>query len=409
MTTKKDILVHVDKRDNQIKIQTAVVQNGELVDYSIDNMNEQSLVGNIYKGSVTNIFPGTQSCFVNIGTEKNAILFAKDLISRSNTAEPRPIETLLRTGQKVIVQVLKDATGDKGSRVTTKITLPGKYLVLLPGVEQIAVSRKISAPEEQLRLKTFIKENAPEGFGLIARTESKSVAEYHLLNDLSMLKQQWNRLQKKESADQIPLCIHLEYDIYKKLLFKIMENNISRLIVDEKNPYKELLNRASSRFSDISYKIQLYSEPYHIFAFYGISGKIKNLSARKIWLNCGAYIVIDKTEAMTVIDVNSGKFTGQRSFDETVLKINTESVIESARQIRMRDIGGIIIIDIIRMSNSELYKPVLSALEEELKKDKQKTTVVGITRLGLLELTRKKTGIDLLEKNTHSLMDAEGK
>ena len=449
---KKDILVHVQKEENgETVFQTAVVQNGELIDYDFNDTKDQSLVGNIYKGSVTSIFPGTQSCFVDIGLQKNSVLYAKDLnqhplqeqiaaiktisgtapilpilqnspashkttslkVDTDGAEKPKavekvkeakdlkafpPIEGLLRTGQQIIVQVIKDATGDKGPRITTKITLPGKYAVLIPNAADSFVSRRITDSIEQARLKSILNEYSADGYGLIARTESEGISKRLIRNDIYALLTQWAQITRKINHSKTPLCIHVEFDFYKGLLNRSLENDIAKLITDDKTAYKELLNRASSNLIDISYKIQHFAEPYQLFSFFGIAHEIKNLSMRKIWLKCGAYIVIDKTEALTVIDVNSGKYNGKTNPTDTILRINTEAVLEVARQLRLRDIGGIIIIDIIRMQSPAQNKAVIQALENALKQDRRKTSIAGITRLGLLEMTRKKTGVSLDEQ-----------
>ena len=412
---KKEILVHVHKEESgEAVFQTAVVQNGELIDYTLNDPKDQSLVGNIYLGLVTNIFPGTQSCFVDIGIRKNSILYVKDMnqypkakpektigsaaVNEAADTSP-PIEGLVRTGQQIIVQISKDATGDKGPRVTTNITLPGKYAVLIPNSENAFVSRRIKDPAEQARLKAILNENLAEGFGLIARTESEGVSKRLIRYDIATLLNKWTQITRKESYGKAPLCIHVEFDFYRSLINKCVEDDVSKLVIDDKPSYKELLNRSSATLIDISYKIQHYSESYPLFAFFGISQEIKSLSMRKVWLKCGAYIVIDKTEALTIIDVNSGKYNGGNSNPaDTILKINTEAVVETARQLRLRDVGGIIIIDIIRMQPPAHNKSVVRSLETALSYDPQKTVVAGITRLGLLEMTRKKSGFSLGEK-----------
>jgi ribonuclease G len=406
---KKDILVSVkrsaaDSRENSgvggvaesadaAVIQMAVVADGSLLDYATSGTGGQSSVGSVYKGLVTNIFPGTQSCFVNIGQGKNAVLYARDLAPAvPESRAERPIETLLRTGQKLVVQVLRDASGDKGARVTTKLALPGKYMVLLPDSVQSAVSKKITDPREQLRLRDFARKNAPEGCGLIARTEGQGVAEALLIQDVAELARRLRELRRKEAENKVPDCIHIEYDFYRELIFRALEADVARVISDDSAAYRELLRRAADHEPDVSYKLHHYREPWPMFAFYGIQSEIQNLTARKIWLKCGAYIVIDLTEAMTVVDVNTGKYSGGSDPNETILRVNREAVVEAARQLRFRDIGGIVVIDVIRMSRPEDQRAVVAALEAELQNDRQKTVVAGLTRLGLLELTRKKAG-----------------
>jgi len=393
----KDILVSATEKAGaapkpERPVRMAVVSAGELDDFAIYAPDAASSVGNIYKGLVTNVFAGTQSCFVNIGQERNAVLYADDLLPVAGRQNKRPIETLIRTGQTVAVQVLRDAAGEKGAHVTTKLALPGKYAVLLPDTEQCAVSRRITDQRESVRLRGIALRHMPEGCGLIIRTEASGVDEDRIKGDIKALSDSHMRMKKNEYGAKTPECIHLENDFFRDILYRALENEISRVITDDRASYRELLGRAATLNPDISYKIQFYQEPWHLFSFYGVQNDVNNLQSRKIWLKCGAYIIIDRTEAMTVVDVNTGKYTGGDSQHETFLHVNTEAVVETARQIRLRDIGGIIIIDTLRMPNHADQREVAAALETELRKDRQKTSVEGFTRLGLLELTRKKAG-----------------
>ena len=429
-------------------IRMAVVSGGELLDYAVSDSGSASNVGNIYKGFVTNVFPGTQSCFVNIGLERNAVLYAADLTPQTGTYNKRPIETLVRTGQKIIVQVLRDATGEKGAHVTTKLALPGKYAVLLPNSTQCAVSRRIIDPRESARLRDIAKKHLmtgngqmartgavgesartsdatqthptssyglimrtesvgesartsdatqkhpTSGYGLIMRTESVGASEAKIAADIAALSERLSNMRRNEMSDKIPDCIHAETDFYRELLFRMLDEEVTRVITDDKVAYRELLKRASAYNPDIAYKISHYREPWPLFAFHGVQNDVNNLQARKVWLKCGAFIVIDRTEAMTVIDVNTGKYSGANQ-RETFMRVNTEAVIEAARQLRLRDVGGIVIIDTLRMSNQADQRTILDAFNAELAKDRQKTAVMGFSKLGLLEMTRKRTRVGL--------------
>jgi len=393
----KDILVSAaDKTGAAPKprgpVRMAVVSGGELSDFAIHDPSAASNVGNIYKGLVTNVFPGTQSCFVNIGHEKNAVLYASDLLPVAPTQKTRPVETLVRAGQMVVVQVLRDAAGEKGAHVTTKLALPGKYAVLLPESDQCAVSRRVADQRESVRLRGVALRHMPENCGLIIRTEAAGIDEGRIAEDIKSLAGSLSRMQKSEKGARVPHCIHLENDFYRDILFRALENEITRVVTDDRASYRELLGRAASLNPDISYKIQYYQESWPMFSFYGIQNDVNNLHSRRIWLKCGAYIVIDRTEALTVVDVNTGKYTGGDSQHETFLHVNKEAVVEAARQAKLRDIGGIIIIDALRMPNLADQREVAATLEAELAKDRQKSSVEGYTRLGLLEMTRKKAG-----------------
>jgi ribonuclease G len=369
----------------------AIISEGELLDYSISSPGSESIVGNIYKGLVTNIFAGTQSCFINIGHERNAVLYAGDIAPATGSRVKRPIETILKAGQQVVVQALRDGAGDKGAHVTTILSLPGKYAVLLPDAAQYFVSRRIADARETERLRSIAQKYAPAGCGLIMRTEAAGVEEELIAGDVASLEKRHQEMRRNESGRKSPDCIHTETDFYREILFRALEADIDRVIVDERASYRELLNRASVHNPDISYKIRQYLEPWPIFSFYGIQNEVNSLQSRRIWLKCGAYIVVDHTEAMTVIDVNTGKFNGAVNQGETFLRVNKEAVVESARQMRLRNIGGIVVIDALRMDDQAGRRAVIDSLESELLKDRQKTTVAGYTRLGLIELTRKKS------------------
>jgi len=392
---KKDILISANVsvgangEQNRV-VRMAVVSDGELLDYSINEPGAVSNVGNIYKGLVTNVFPGTQSCFVNIGHEKNAVLYVKDIMPSVYGKNARPIETLLKTGQKLIVQVLRDASGGKGAHVTTNLALPGKYAVLLPDAERSAVSRRLTDQLEIARLRDIANRVAPEGCGLIMRTEAAGVAEDLIAADVRALLSRLLDLYRNELTEKIPDCIHAETDFYREILYRALENDVSRVIVDDRTSYRELLSRATAHNPDISYKIQHFREPWALFSFYGVQSDLNNLQSRNVRLKCGGYITIDATEAMTVVDVNTGKFNGSDSPRETFLRVNTEAVVETARQLRLRNIGGVVVVDALRMGSQADQAAVIGALEAELRKDRYKTVVAGFTRLGLLEMTRKK-------------------
>ena len=399
MSVKKDILVSAIDKPNleggsRRVVRMAVVSDGELLDYAWDEPGAAGIAGNIYKGLVTNVFPGTQSCFVNIGQEKNAVLYIKDVAQPSGAYYPRPIETLIRTGQKIVVQALRDASGEKGARVTTKLALPGKFAVLLPDSNQCAVSRRIADQAEADRLRDIALQNMPDGCGLIMRTEAAGANAELIASDVRALHKRLLDMYRNEVSARIPECIHAENDFYRDILFRAFENDVSRVIADDKASYRELLNRASEYNPDITYKLQHYREPWPLFAFYGIQSDVDSLQVRRVRLRSGAYIVIDRTEAMTVVDVNTGKYIGGGNPRETFLRVNTEAAVETARQMRLRDIGGIVVIDALRMNDPADQRAVVGALEAELEKDRQKTVVAGFTRLGLIEMTRKKIRAD---------------
>ena len=382
----------------------AVVSDGELIEYEVNDPGAGSIVGNIYKGLVTNVFSGTQSCFVNIGRERNAVLYAGDVSPAAGSPGERPIETLVRPGQPLVVQVQRDAFGEKGAHVTTKISLPGKYAVLLPGSTQCAVSRRITDPRENGRLRDIASGILPEGCGLIMRTEAAGVPADSIAADVAALKERLADMRENESHAKIPGCIHSERDFYREILFRALENDVARVITDDRVSYRELLSKAGAHNPDISYKIQHYGEPWPLFAFHGVQHDIDNLRQRKLWLKCGAYVTFDHTEALTVVDVNTGKYNSAGDPRETILRVNSEAVVETARQLKLRDIGGIIVIDALRMNVTADQRAVIAVLESELAKDRQKTFIAGFTRIGLIEMTRKKAKAGILPPQDDQLI-----
>lgn len=387
---QSEIIVDVSFGETRV----AVLEDKELVEIYIERNDQQSIVGNIYKGVVENILPGMDAAFVNIGLDRNAFLYLGDInrLEFGDTDEYYEIKTnplALRCGQEIVVQVIKEAYDQKGPRVTTNITLPGRYLVLLPSTDYIGISKRIEIEEERARLKEIAHKIRPDGMGLIIRTAAEGKSEEVLKNELEFLKNLWQRIKQK-SRESAPVLLYKDYDLVFKAVRDMFTNEVDRFVINDRKKYNKIMEFLSTYAPSLKSKVEYFNLATNIFEYFQIEQKLAKALSRRVWLKSGGYIVIDETEALTVIDVNTGKFVGKNDVSETILKTNLEAAVEIARQIRLRDIGGIIIIDFIDMKNSDHQKLVLETLKEALKRDKTKTVVVGITPLGLVEMTRKK-------------------
>jgi ribonuclease G len=320
-----------------------------------------------------------------------------------------PIEDLLQEGQEVLVQVSKDPLGSKGARVTSYITLPGRYLVLMPGLEHIGISRRITEESERQRLKTLVEGMKPKGYGLIVRTASEGAVEEELKNDLEFLMLLWKNIQQKKEKVSAPTLLYSDLDLVIRSVRDLMSPDVDRVIIDSKEEFERLKEFVNSYFPKLADKIELYEGQEGLFDSYGVELDISRALGRKVWLKSGGYIVIDQTEAMTVIDVNTGKFVGKENLQDTILKTNLEAVKEIAYQIRLRNLGGIIIIDFIDMESADDRERVFNALKEAMKKDKAKTTIYNISELGLIQMTRKRVRESLGHTLCNSCPYCEGK
>lgn len=366
----------------------ALVENGHLAEVSVERSESGHIVGNIYKGKVKNILPGMQAAFVDIGRDKNAFLYLGDLpraVSDSVGQHPN-----VTAGQEIVVQIVKDAMGTKGPRVTTQITLPGRFVVLMPTVDYIGISRRIASEAERERLKQVAENVRPQGMGLIVRTVAQGKSEDDIAKDIAYLLNFWNALTARAKRSAVPALLFRDVDLVIRIVRDYLSPDVAEFILDSREAYGRVCDLLNFSSPELVQRVQLYQGAEDIFSFYNIAEEIEQLAKRKIWLKCGGYIVIDHTEALTVIDVNTGKFVGRTSLSETVFQTNLEAAAEIARQIRLRDIGGIIIIDFIDMDKEEQKKAVLAALEQKVKEDRTKTSILGLTSLGLVEMTRKK-------------------
>ena len=392
-----EIVINVNREETRV----ALLEGGQLAELYIERRKDASLVGNIYKGKVVKILPGMQSAFVDIGLDKAAFLHVADVYAGFDYSafgedisdalpSDLPIEELLQEGQGVLVQVAKDPMGTKGARLTSYITLPGRYLVLMPGVEHIGVSRRISDENERARLRELVSSFKPPGFGFIVRTASEGCTEEEIKKDIDFLMLLWENIQKKKDRVNAPHLLYTDLDIVFRTVRDLLGHDVDRLIIDSEIEYKKTLEFVSTYFPKLTSKIELYEGSEPIFDFFGIELEIPKALGRHVWLKSGGYIVIDQTEALIAIDVNTGRYVGRANLEDTLLKTNLEAVKEIAYQIRLRNLGGIIIIDFIDMEKEENRKKLFSAFQEAMSKDRAKNTILQVSELGLIEMTRKR-------------------
>ncbi|MGD9154098.1 MAG: Rne/Rng family ribonuclease [Bacillota bacterium] len=396
----KKILINIGI--NEIRV--AIIEDGVLMEYSLEYPEEQKRAGNIYRGRVENVLPGMQAAFINIGEEKNAFLYIDDILHKEDENEggddqKHPtITDLLHEGQELLVQMVKEPMGTKGARVVTQITIPGRYLVLLPTVDYVGVSRKIETEAERERLKGIVAKFKSPGVGLIVRTVAEGVAGADLQTDYEFLVGVWKKITKKISKGNCPALLYRDHDLLYRILRDYLSKDVSELYIDDPEVYDKALELVKVLAPSLKNRIQLYQGELPLFETYNVNAQLQKALQRKSWLDCGAYLIIDQTEALTVIDVNTGKFTGSTSLEDTVFQTNLMAAGEIARQIRLRNLTGIIIVDFIDMVSDEERARVIEKLNREFEADKTKVNILGFTSLGLLELTRKKTKQSLKEQ-----------
>ncbi len=377
---------------NQEKTKIALVENGNLLEYYEEIENGERKEGNIYSGIVKDIVNGMEAAFVDIGAEKNTFIHLKDILPKADETKQKKdkdikIKDILKLNQKILVQVKKDSNDKKGARVSSHISLPGKYVVLMPNTDIITVSQKITNEKEQERLKRLVKENITKENGCVIRTAAVK-KEKEIIEELKKLEEKWEKIENKfNENDKETKLIYKTATILEKMIIDLADKNIEKIVTNDKEEYEKILKIKEENKELENTKIEL--ENKNIFDKYDLEQQISKINNRKIWLKCGGFITIDKTEALTAIDVNSGKFTGTKDLEKTVYKVNEEATIEIAKQLRLKDIGGIIIIDYIDMQKEENKQKIQKLLEENLKKDRSKTQLEGFTRLDLMEMTRK--------------------
>jgi ribonuclease G len=395
----------------------ALIENGTIAELYIERSREKGIVGNIYKGRVIRVLPGMQAAFVDIGLEKAAFLYVADVFDaieeyesllydgRKKDDEPNgdqvgngnseyrplhPIEDLLQEGQELLVQISKEPIGTKGARITSHISLPGRHLVYMPTVDHIGISRRIEDEEERERLREIVERLKQPGSGYIVRTVSEGKSEEDLVADMHYLSTLWDEIAKRKDKAAVPSLLHSDLDVVQKVVRDIVTEQVDKIVVDSKTDHDRIVQFIGTFADKRKYAIELYDEEEPIFDHYGLEVEISRALGRKVWLKSGGYIIIEQTEALTAVDVNTGRFVGKHNLEDTILKTNLEAVKEIAYQLRLRNIGGIIIIDFIDMEKEVNRDKVFTALEESLKSDKSKTNILKISELGLVEMTRKR-------------------
>jgi ribonuclease G len=386
----EEILINVTPPETRV----AVIENGVLQELIIERSRERGLVGNIYKGEVCRVLPGMQAAFVDIGLPKAAFIHLSDLCAKDLEKKgSEVIEHYLREGQHIVVQVVKDPLGSKGARLTTEISIPSRYQVYMPYSNNSGVSQRIECESERIRLRAcldaFREENNCGGF--IARTAAECVEESILIADMTFLLKLWESILEKIASAKPKQFIHKDLPLSVRTLRDLYKEGIDRVRVDSKETYHRLLEFAEVFVPEIVPVIEHYTGECPVFDIYSVEDEIKKALDRKVKLKSGGYLIFDQTEAMTTVDVNTGGYVGGRNLEETIFKTNLEAAQTIARQLRLRNLGGIIIIDFIDMKSEDHKKQVLQALERNLEKDRAKTKITEVSVLGLVEMTRKRT------------------
>jgi ribonuclease G len=399
----REILANVEP----FEVRVAVVENGVVVGLLIERA--EPLAGNIYKGRVASVLPGMEAAFVDIGLERNAFLHLSDIRTRAITAfgaadeiedqigRGAVIAERVRVGQEILVQVTKEPRGSKGARATTYVALPAHYLVLTPTVPGIGVSRKIDDEAERRRLRAIAERLRPNGMGLIVRTAAEGVGERDLADDVRFLLQLWESVAARARDARAPALLYQDLGLIRRVVRDLFTGDVERFLVDSPDEWRRVRDLAGGFAPELVERVQLHEGPAPIFEAYHVEREIERALHRKVWLRSGGYIVFDRTEAATVIDVNTGKYVGKTDLATTILKTNVEAAREIARQIRLRDIGGIILIDFIDMELPQHRRDVLDALGDAVRADRTKIHIIDLTGLGLVEMTRKRVYQDLEE------------
>jgi len=407
----KELLINASEGEVRI----ALLENGTVQELFIEREQIRGTVGNIYKGRVENVLPGMQAAFVNIGLERNGYLFIADVADHIHAIEEilgeeedlgepverrgeyKAIDELLKPGQEILVQVRKEATESKGARLSSYICLPGRFLVLMPTVEHIGISRRITDERERERLRNILKKLKPPGVGFIVRTAGEGKGAREFAADIKYLMNLWKTIQRRTRRLQAPALVYEELGLVYRVLRDMLTPDISRIIIDSKEEYSKVKKFLKVLAPDIKLDVVLYQDTQPLFEKYDVEREIEQALQERVWLKSGGYIVINQTEALVAIDVNTGKYIGKTDLENTVLRTNLEAAVEIARQLRLRDLSGIILIDFIDMQKEANRKRVLRKLSEELHKDRAKTYILEITKLGLVEMTR--------QRMRHSLSD----
>ncbi len=390
----EELLINVTPQETRV----AYVENGMLQEVHIERARKRGLVGNIYRGKVSRVLPGMQAAFIEMGLDRTAFLHVSDIAVRNDSEGEKNSQTimeLLCEGQDVVVQVVKDPMGSKGARLTTQLSIPSRYLVYMPGAEHVGVSQKIDEEAERQRLKEIVARYAPqfEPGGYIVRTVAEGVSDEAIYNDMCFLQKLWTSIQERSTTgngDDSNL-LYEDLPLVMRTMRDLSGSDIEKIRIDSNETYQKVEKFAAKFIAELADQIEYYPGERPIFDLYGVEDEIRRALERKVQLKSGGYLIIDQTEAMTTIDVNTGAFVGHRNLEETIFKTNLEATQTIVRQLRLRNLGGIIIIDFIDMVDIEHRRQVLRALEKSLERDHAKTHITEVSSLGLVEMTRKRT------------------
>ncbi|UGA54517.1 ribonuclease G [Vibrio sp. VB16] len=390
-----ELLINVTPSETRV----AMIEGGILQEVHIEREARRGIVGNIYKGRVSRVLPGMQAAFVDIGLEKAAFLHASDIVPHTECVaenekkqfQVRDISELVRQGQDIVVQVVKDPLGTKGARLTTDITLPSRYLVFMPGASHVGVSQRIDSEEERDRLKRTVAEYCDEDGGFIIRTAAEGADEKELAQDAIFLKRLWKKVGERRAKYKTRSTLYGELGLAQRILRDFVGTELARIQVDSRLVFETLKEFTSEFVPELTVKLELYEGDKPIFDMFDAENEIQRSLDRKVELKSGGYLIIDQTEAMTTVDINTGAFVGRRNLEETIFNTNIEATQAIARQLRLRNLGGIIIIDFIDMMAEDHRARVATSLEQALAVDRVKTNINGFTSLGLVEMTRKRT------------------
>ena len=399
------MLVHEDERGAQM----AVLEKGQIVEHYVTHPEDRSLVGNIYLGKVQNVLPGMEASFVDVGEARNGVLYAGEVGIAGDEGDEIPrIETVLKPGQPILVQVTKDPMRAKGARLTALVSMAGRHLVLVPGARSLGVSRRLGDTERE-RLRAIAQELRPEEHGLIVRTAAEGASRQDLERDLKSLVESWNEIEKKAKSAKAPALVYSEPELELRVIRDLFNRDVSRCIVDDRALEQKLRSYIRDTAPDLDHRLELYDNKLPIFEEFRVLEQIRKSLDRKVWLPSGGHLVIDRTEAMTVVDVNTGKFVGKSNLEETVFRTNKEAAVEMARQLRLRDIGGIIVIDFIDMEDAKNREELVKTFRRELDADRTRTQVFDISPLGLVQMTRKNVSAGIVEAFSDPCPTCEGR
>ncbi|MBN1163193.1 MAG: Rne/Rng family ribonuclease [Candidatus Krumholzibacteriota bacterium] len=406
---RKEIVINYTKREVRI----AIIEDNELVEFLVEREDSRRTVGGIYLGRINAVIPGIQAAFVDIGQDKAAFLHVSDVATgsidpddleeedidisaRRRRREYPPIETLLKKGQEIMVQIRKEAIGTKGPRISSQLSLPGRFAVLMPNLDHIGISKKIENRKERYRLRNLVRKYRPKGSAVIVRTAGEGVSSEQIRDDIKYLEKRWKDIQKKSEKAIPPTLIHEDVDITVFALRDLFTEDVDQITVDNKDEHERLQSYLKSFAPHLSSRVVLYRDKTPIFDYYEIEEDIEKTLESKIWVRKGGYIVIEHTEALVSIDVNTGRFTGKKNQEDTILETNLIAAREIARQLRLRDIGGIIVVDFIDMEREENRRKVYNEFRNMLKKDRSRARISPISDLGLIEVSRKRVRPSLL-------------